>query len=109
MSAVRDRHRPPVPLVPQVRLVSGLVRLSQGASMNMLSRSLVGGIGALLTMGWAASPALAMHFDLVPLALAKSCGQSCPKVITAEGEIDGDAASQFVRFLASHIHDRTLR
>ncbi len=77
--------------------------------MNMLSRSLVGGIGALLTMGWAASPALAMHFDLVPLALAKSCGQSCPKVITAEGEIDGDAASQFVRFLASHIHDRTLR
>lgn len=76
--------------------------------MNMLSRFLVSSFGALLLAGVVASPALAMRFKLVPLALPRSCGQSCPKAITAEGEINGNTAEQFVQFLAGHIRDRGL-
>lgn len=76
--------------------------------MKLLSRFLVRSFGALLLAGWSARPASAMHFELVPLAPPSSCGQHCPKIITAEGEIDGDSVEQFVRFLKAHIRDRGL-
>ncbi len=77
--------------------------------MTRLSRKLSGVIVTLVLACTGVGHALAMNFRLVPLALGKSCGQKCPKIITAEGEIEGDTAASFVRFLSSHRHDSTLR
>lgn len=77
--------------------------------MASVSRKLSGIVAALVFACVGVGHALAMNFRLVPLALGKSCGHQCPKVIAAEGEIEGDTAARFVGFLSSHRHDSALR
>ena len=38
-----------------------------------------------------------------------SCGAACPKVITAEGDIDDTAPERYLEFLRSHINDKQVR
>ena len=50
-----------------------------------------------------------MAFGMAPLGDSSKCGQRCPEVITAVGEITDATPTDFLRFVAANINDQRLR
>jgi hypothetical protein len=67
--------------------------------------------GALaLTAGFLnVAPARAMDFDLVPFGDPSRCGQKCPLVIQATGEITNSTPREFYDFLIKSVRDPRVR
>ena len=57
-----------------------------------------------------AVPASASDIDFRVVTLqAQRCGQSCPQVIAAEGDIDAAAPERFIAFIRAYVRDRRVR
>ncbi len=58
-----------------------------------------------------AQPSLAadMRFRLIPFGDPAQCGEKCPQVIGAEGEIRNDTPKRFMEFVAANLDDPRVR
>ncbi|MBL8589670.1 MAG: hypothetical protein JNK46_14155 [Methylobacteriaceae bacterium] len=72
----------------------------------MRLRPLIAAAGLLAALA-AAGPAQAMTFRLV--SVGGDCGQACPQVIAAEGEIERNSAETFAAFVRQRIGTGRLR
>lgn len=70
--------------------------------MRTILRSLALALAAPLALFAGSSAAMAMTFDLVSFS-TESCGDSCPKLITATGEIELDSDAAFIRFVQTRV------
>ena len=68
-------------------------------------------LSALLAVCAFVQPSLAadMRFRLLPFGDPAECGEKCPQVIGAEGEIKNDTPRKFMQFVAAHLDDPRVR
>lgn len=62
---------------------------------------------ALLALLLVSAPATAMSFSLNAIADAL-CGNECPKIIVASGEIELDSDERFLRFIKSEVYPKKI-
>lgn len=77
-------------------------------SMRMNVRSLLSACLFAVVMA-SSAPVLAMSFDLVPFGERSKCGEKCPLVISATGEITNESPREFYNFLYRNIADSRVR
>ena len=73
---------------------------------NVIRRLCLAAVGLALT---ASSSVSAMTFDLVPFGDPSTCGQKCPLVISATGDIGNETPRQFYDFLVKSVADPRVR
>ena len=68
-------------------------------------------LSALLAVCAFARPSLAadMQFRLLPFGDPSECGEKCPQVIGAAGEIKNDTPRKFMQFVAANLDDPRVR
>ncbi len=77
--------------------------------LRMLPGALALAAGVWLATAPIEARASSMTFQLAPLGDTSKCGQQCPEVIAAVGEIVDSTPTDFLRFVAANIDDRRLR
>ncbi len=69
-------------------------------SLNLCRKLLLASIVLLMNTSWL-SVSEAMTFEIVTFGLKDTCGDKCPFVVQAEGQIEKDTAEKFKEFLAA--------
>ena len=79
--------------------------MSPGSFVNVIIAPLLVALCSLSRPGLAAD----MRFQLLPFGDPAKCGDKCPQVIGAEGEIKNDTPRKFMDFVAANIDDPRVR